>query len=62
MAARARERQTEAEERILAEIEGSLVRLGVPTRPDVQALQNQLDGIAAKVDSLVALRGQDTSH
>ncbi|HUW10341.1 MAG TPA: polyhydroxyalkanoate synthesis regulator DNA-binding domain-containing protein, partial [Anaerolineae bacterium] len=62
MAARAQERQAEAEERILEEIEGSLVRLGVPTRSDIQGLQNQLDGIAAKVHSLVALRGQDTSH
>ena len=54
MAARARERQASAEERILQEIEGSLVRLGVPDRSDVEGLHNQLDEIAVKVDALLS--------
>jgi polyhydroxyalkanoate synthesis repressor PhaR len=54
MAARARERQAEAEERILEEIEGSLARLGVPRKRDVEALHDRLGEIEAKVDSLLS--------
>jgi polyhydroxyalkanoate synthesis repressor PhaR len=56
MAAWARERQAEAEERILAEIEGSLARLGVPRKRDVEALHHRLGEIEAKVDSLLSAR------
>jgi len=56
MAARAQERQAEAEERILEEIEGSLARLGVPTKRDVEALHDRLAEIEAKVDSLLSTR------
>lgn len=56
MAARARERQAEAEERILKEIEGSLTRLGVPTGRDVEALSRALAEIETKVDSLLSAR------
>jgi len=56
MAARARERQSEAEERILEEIEGSLTRLGVPRKRDVEALHHRLAEIEAKVDSLLSTR------
>ncbi len=59
---RARERQSSVEDSILEEIEDSLVRLGVPTRSYVEGLHSQLDDIGAKVDSLVALGGQDTSY
>jgi polyhydroxyalkanoate synthesis repressor PhaR len=54
MAARARERQAEAEERILEEIEGSLARLGVPTNSDIEALSQSLAEIETKVDSLLS--------
>jgi len=54
MAARAQERQAEAEERILEEIEGSLARLGVPTKRDVAALHDRLAEIETKVDSLLS--------
>ncbi len=54
MAARARERQAEAEERILEEIEGSLARLGVPTNSDIAALSQALVEIETKVDSLLS--------
>jgi polyhydroxyalkanoate synthesis repressor PhaR len=50
---RARERQADREERILQEIEHSLVRLGVPARQDVEALTVRLAEIEAKVDSLL---------
>jgi polyhydroxyalkanoate synthesis repressor PhaR len=53
MAARARERQASAEERIQQEIEGSLVRLQVPTNHDVAALTQRLEEIEAKLDSLL---------
>lgn len=54
MAARARERQASAEGRILQEIEGSLVRLQVPTNHDVDALNQRLAEIEAKLDSLLS--------
>ena len=54
MVTRARERQAEAEERILEEIEGSLARLGVPTKRDVDALHHRLVEIEGKVDSLLS--------
>jgi polyhydroxyalkanoate synthesis repressor PhaR len=54
MAARARERQVRAEERILQEIEDSLVRLGVPTNEDIEALNERLADIASKLDSLLS--------
>jgi polyhydroxyalkanoate synthesis repressor PhaR len=56
MAARARERQADAEERILEEIEGSLSRLGVPTNSDVEALSQRLAEIETKVDALLCAR------
>jgi polyhydroxyalkanoate synthesis repressor PhaR len=54
MAAGARERQAAAEERILQEIEDSLVRLGVPTNEDVEALNERLAEIEDKLDSLLS--------
>jgi polyhydroxyalkanoate synthesis repressor PhaR len=51
--ARARERQADREERILQEIEDSLIRLGVPARQDVDALTVRLAEIEAKLDSLL---------
>jgi polyhydroxyalkanoate synthesis repressor PhaR len=53
MAAGARERQAAAEERILQEIEDSLVRLGVPTNEDIEALNGRLAEIGSKLDSLL---------
>jgi polyhydroxyalkanoate synthesis repressor PhaR len=53
MAARARERQANAEERIQQEIEGALVRLQVPSNHDVDALTQRLAEIEAKLDSLL---------
>jgi polyhydroxyalkanoate synthesis repressor PhaR len=54
MAARARERQASAEARILQEVEGSLVRLGVPGKQDIDALNQRLAEIEAKLDSLLS--------
>ena len=54
MAARARERQAATEERIIQEIEGSLLRLGVPSQWDIEGLHGQLDEMAAKLDSLLS--------
>jgi polyhydroxyalkanoate synthesis repressor PhaR len=51
---RARQRQASAEERILQEVEGSLARLDVPTRSDINGLHSQVDDIAAKVDTLLS--------
>jgi len=53
MAARARDRQAAAEERIIQEIQDSLVRLDVPTQTELVGLRSQLDQIEAKVDSLL---------
>lgn len=53
MAARARDRQAAAEERIAQEIQDSLVRLDVPTQTELVGLRSQLDQIEAKVDSLL---------
>ena len=52
--ARARQRQGSVEDRLLEEIEDSLVRLGVPARSDVEGLHSQLDEIAVKVDALLS--------
>lgn len=52
--ARTRRRQSSVEDSILEEIADSLVRLGVPTRSDVEGLHGQLDEIAAKVDALLS--------
>jgi polyhydroxyalkanoate synthesis repressor PhaR len=52
MVAGAQERQANAEERILLEIEDSLVRLGVPTNEDIEALNEHLAEIGSKLDSL----------
>ena len=59
--ARARQRQSSAEGSILEEIEDSLVRLGVPTRSDVEGLHNQLDEIQAKVDTLLGRQEENTA-
>ena len=52
--ARARHSQTAMQERILKEIEASLLRLGVPSRSDVDGLNSQLAEIESKVDSLLS--------
>ena len=52
--ARARHSQTAMQERILKEIEASLLRLGVPSRSDVDGLNSQLLKIEAKVDSVLS--------
>jgi len=52
--ARARHSQTAMQERILKEIEASLLRLGVPSRSDVDGLNSQLAEIQSKVDSLLS--------
>jgi len=52
--ARARHNQTTMEEKILEEIEASLLRVGVPNRSDVDRLNSQLLKIEAKVDSLLS--------
>jgi polyhydroxyalkanoate synthesis repressor PhaR len=54
MVARGRERQATAEEKIVQEVEQSLLRLGVPSRSDVESLHTQLDEIGAKLDSLLS--------
>jgi polyhydroxyalkanoate synthesis repressor PhaR len=53
LAAGARERQAAAEERIIQEIQDSLVRLDVPTQTEWEGLRSQLEQIEAKVDSLL---------
>jgi polyhydroxyalkanoate synthesis repressor PhaR len=52
--ARGRERRASTEEKILREVEESLLRLGVPSRSDVESLHTQLDEIGAKLDSLLS--------
>jgi len=52
--ARGRERQAATEEKILHEVEESLLRLDVPSRSDVESLHTQLDQIGAKLDSLLS--------
>ena len=59
--ARARQRQGSVEDRLLEEIEDSLVRLGVPARSDVEGLHNQLDEIQAKVDTLLGRQEENTA-
>jgi polyhydroxyalkanoate synthesis repressor PhaR len=54
MVAGAQERQAAAEERILLEIQDSLVRLGVPTNEDIEALNERLAEIGSKLDSLLS--------
>ncbi len=51
--ARARDRQVSLEERILQDIEGSLTRLGMPTRSDLEGVSSRLGEVEAKVDSLL---------
>ena len=58
---RARQRQSNMEDSMLEEIEDSLVRLGVPTRSDVEGLHNQLDEIQAKVDTLLGRQEENTA-
>jgi polyhydroxyalkanoate synthesis repressor PhaR len=53
MAAGARERQAASEERIVQEIQDSLVRLDVPTQTELEGLRSQLGQIETKVDSLL---------
>ena len=53
LAAGARERQAAAEERIIQEIQDSLVRLDAPTQTELEGLRSQLEQIEAKVDSLL---------
>ena len=57
LAAGAHERQTAAEERIIEEIQDSLVRLDVPTETELEGLRSQLGQIETKVDSLLCDRG-----
>ena len=57
MAARARERQTVVEERIIQEIQDSLVRLDVPTQTELEGLRSRLEQIETKVDSLLRDQG-----
>ena len=54
MVARGRERQASTEEKILHEVEESLLRLGVPSRSDMESLHTQLDEMGAKLDSLLS--------
>lgn len=51
---RARDRQRATEERILQEVEASLVRLDVPSKSELERLDSQLEEIDAKVDSLLS--------
>jgi polyhydroxyalkanoate synthesis repressor PhaR len=53
LAAGARERQAAAEERIIQEIQDSLVRLDVPAQAELEGLRSQLEKIETKVDSLL---------
>jgi polyhydroxyalkanoate synthesis repressor PhaR len=57
LAAGARDRQAAAEERIIQEIQDSLVRLDVPTEAELTGLGRQLGQIEAKVDSLLRDQG-----
>ncbi len=50
----ARNREAILEERILEEIEASLIRLGVPTGSDLEGVKSHLHKIEAKVDSLLS--------
>lgn len=52
--ARARDRESAVQERILREIEGSLDRLDLPSQQDLERLSRQLAEIEAKVDSLLS--------
>jgi hypothetical protein len=42
------------DERILQEIEASLIRLGMPTESDLEGLNSQLEEIETKVDALLS--------
>lgn len=57
LAARAREQQAMAEERIIQEIQDSLVRLDVPSQTELEGLRSQLARIEVKVDSLLGDQG-----
>ena len=54
LSARARHTQATLDERILQEIEASLIRLGMPTESDLEGLNSQLEEIETKVDSLLS--------
>jgi polyhydroxyalkanoate synthesis repressor PhaR len=53
LAATARERQAAAEERVIQEIQDSLVRLDLPTQTELEGLRRRLRQVEAKVDSLL---------
>jgi len=56
--ARARHSQTAMQESILKELEASLIRLGAPSKSDLEGLNRQLDEFETKVDSLLS----DSEH
>lgn len=47
------------EERILPDIEGSLIRLGMPNWSDLQGLNSRLGELETKVDSLLSDFNED---
>ncbi len=58
---RARQRQAILEERMLEDIEASLIRLRVPTKSDLEGLESRLEEIETKLDSLLARSQTDMS-
>jgi polyhydroxyalkanoate synthesis repressor PhaR len=53
LAAAARERHAADEERVIQEIQHSLLRFDLPTQGELEGLRSQLEQIEAKVDSLL---------
>jgi polyhydroxyalkanoate synthesis repressor PhaR len=53
LAAAARERQAAEEERVIQEIQHSLLRFDLPTQGELEGLRSRLEQIEAKVDSLL---------
>lgn len=51
--ARARDRQASLEEKMLQDVKASLIRLGMPTRSDLEGVSSRLGEVEAKVDSLL---------
>lgn len=52
--ARARNTQAALERKILKDIEASLIRLDLPTRPDLAVLDTKLEEVESKVNSLLS--------
>ena len=52
--ARARQNQATLEERILEEIQASLIRIDVPTSSELEQVRDKLEEIETKVDSLLS--------